>query len=50
LALELDPANFISLCRRLLINHHFVVGHLRNWKRWSANVRQIAAGMLAGGS
>jgi 5-methylcytosine-specific restriction endonuclease McrA len=43
--LELDETNFISLCRRLLINHHFVVGHNRNWKKWNVNVRADAAAL-----
>jgi len=36
--LELDPTNFITLCR----DHHFHVGHLDNWKNSNPNVREDA--------
>jgi hypothetical protein len=31
---ECDPDNLVTLCR----DHHFVVGHLRNWKDSNPNV------------
>lgn len=37
--LELDPTNLITLCRE----HHFSVGHLGNWKKTNALVREDAA-------
>ena len=34
--LELVPANLITLCR----GHHFIFGHLMNWKSWNASVAE----------
>jgi 5-methylcytosine-specific restriction protein A len=37
--LELDLANLITLCR----DHHFSLGHFRNWSKYNPNVRRDAA-------
>ena len=44
--LELDPANFITLCEAAR-ECHLHVGHLGNWKLWNPLVRQQARTMLA---
>lgn len=36
--LELNPYNFITLCRR----HHLEYGHFGNWKRWNPNVVEMS--------
>ena len=41
--LELDPANLITLCRRLRGGHHLSIGHLGDWTRSNAHVREDAA-------
>lgn len=33
-ALELDPSNLITLCR----DHHFLFGHLLDWKSFNVSV------------
>lgn len=33
-ALELDPTNFITLCR----DHHYLFGHLLNWSAYNPEV------------
>lgn len=37
--LELDPNNLITLCRP----HHFLVGHLCDWRSWNPDVRKDVA-------
>lgn len=37
--LELDPTNFITLCRP----HHYLFGHFMNWSSFNASVREDAA-------
>ncbi len=37
-ALELDPANLITLCENSSTNHHFMVGHLEDWRSFNPNV------------
>lgn len=37
--LELEPSNLVTLCRR----HHFLVGHLEEWRSWNSWVREDAA-------
>jgi 5-methylcytosine-specific restriction protein A len=39
---ELDPDNLITLCEGEVVNCHFMVGHLRNWKSWNPEVRADA--------
>lgn len=34
--LELDPENFITLCR----DHHYLFGHFMNWHSYNINVRE----------
>lgn len=46
-ALELDPANFITLCEHPARNCHFAVGHCLNWKDWNPFVRDLAAAFLS---
>ena len=41
--LELAPENMVTLCR----DHHFVIGHLRNWRDWNPNVLDDAAANMA---
>lgn len=38
-ALELDPNNLITLCRP----HHYLVGHLMDWRSFNRDVRLDAA-------
>lgn len=47
-ALELDPANLISLCDGGLLRgkDHFSIGHLGSWKRYNINVETDAAAKL----
>ncbi len=42
-AMELDPANFMSLCRP----HHLLVGHLMSWRSVNSSSRADAAAWLA---
>ena len=45
---ELDFSNFITLCESVIASeHHFAVGHFRNWKNYNPNVIADAAKMLA---
>lgn len=41
-AMELDPANLVTLCRRLRGGHHLAFGHLGNWKRQNPCVVEAA--------
>lgn len=49
--LELDPANYITLCEPFGIEHHLKVGHTVNgkssWKLFNPNVVTDAADLLA---
>lgn len=40
---ELDPANFMTLCRP----HHLFVGHLMAWASWNPDARTDAAAWRA---
>ncbi len=44
--LELDPANFITLCEHPSHNDHIIFGHLLEWPSWNVNVRGDAAQYL----
>lgn len=39
--LELDPTNFITLCR----DHHYLYGHLLNWSSFNVDVEADAMAM-----
>lgn len=41
-ALELDPANLITLCEHASWNCHLQLGHGGNWTRWRKDVRMLA--------
>jgi 5-methylcytosine-specific restriction endonuclease McrA len=45
-ALELDETNLISLCMAKGREHHFIIGHARNWHGANPNVRDDAASAL----
>lgn len=42
-ALELEMANFITLCEGSVFNCHLLFGHLGNWRSWNTVVRLDAA-------
>ena len=47
-ALELDPANLMTLCEgRVFGRHHLEVGHSGSWQRTNTRARADAAAMLA---
>ena len=47
-ALELDPANFITLCEsRGFMNCHLLVGHLGNFKSFNSAVSEMASALFA---
>lgn len=47
-ALELDPANLISLCEKAGgPEDHYNIGHHRDWKGYNPDVRADAARILA---
>jgi predicted HNH restriction endonuclease len=43
--LELDPANLMTLCEDGG-NCHFMVGHLKDWRRYNPKARPAAASYL----
>lgn len=45
--LELDPANFVTLCERVGTDHHLHYGHHGDWHDFNPNVRADAAKALA---
>ncbi len=44
--LELNPANFITLCETIGTDHHLHVGHLGDWKDYNERVDADAAAEL----
>lgn len=38
---ELTESNLITLCEGLGKNCHFVHGHLKNWKKYNPNIREL---------
>ncbi len=36
--LELEPTNLFTLCETPSQNHHFLFGHLLDWKAWNPSV------------
>ena len=41
-ALELDPANLITLCENPGHNCHLLKGHLGDWSKWNPDIRALA--------
>ena len=38
--LELVQKNLITLCETPGQNHHFILGHLRDWSSWNEHIRE----------
>lgn len=41
--LELDPANLLTLCESDVVNCHFFIGHLLDWKSFNSKAVEHAA-------
>lgn len=38
--LEMDEANWVTVCEYRSFNCHFVAGHLLDWRSWNADIRK----------